>query len=686
MRDQEKKLEIQESYFKFLFNNLPDAIAVLDNDFNVININKSFQKLFLFDQGEIENKNITTILCNDKLYSESMYIRDCISNGEFVRKETLRRRKNGTFIDVSILGYPIVCNEERIGVYFIYSDLSRVREEEHRKNLFSEIFKNNTVGVVITDVYGKIQWINNAFTEITGYTTEEVEGKTPSILKSGKHDGEYYSNMWNSMLNTGKWQGLICNKRKNGDIYEEWLNVIAVKDNYDNIEYFVGMLNDITDARQKEKKIEFLTSKDSLTNLYNREFFMNKLNYSILKGINNMAVLFIDIDDFKEINDNLGHLVGDDILKEFAVRLKTNLREQDIAARFGGDEFIILISSANDRLKVVEIAERILQQVSIPYFVQGNELHITASIGIANYPKDGVDSSTLIKNADIAMYRAKESKYDKIIFFRSALNKEVSEYFKIKNGLRKAILMNELFLEYQPVYNSIIGKIIGMEALLRWKYSNDEIMSPAIFIPIAEKSGMIYSIGEWVLRKACEQNKAWYDEGYKSLYVAVNVSILQLEQDNFPSIVKKVLEDTGLNPRLLELEITETIFTKNYDKIVQTIAELKEIGLKIAIDDFGIGYSSLGKLSELDIHRLKIDKSFINGVDKSRNKRKIVRAIISMADSLNLDITAEGVEEVEQLDFLIRNGCSIIQGYIFSKPVAAKAFENLLKKTFGNKA
>jgi EAL domain-containing protein (putative c-di-GMP-specific phosphodiesterase class I) len=279
------------------------------------------------------------------------------------------------------------------------------------------------------------------------------------------------------------------------------------------------------------------------------------------------------------------------------------------------------------------------------------------------------------------MYTAKESRNKKITIFKSAFNKEVQENFKIKNSLRNAILMNELFVEYQPMFDIEDQRIIAVEALLRWNYNNSKLIPPSTFIPIAEKNGLIFSIGEWVLEKSCEQNKAWHDMGYTPLYMSVNVSILQLEQSNFPFIVESILKKTGLSSKFLELEITETIFTKDYDRIVKTIQELKKLGVKIVIDDFGTGYSSLGKLSELEINKLKIDKSFIDGVDENVNKSKIVRAIISMAKSLNLELTAEGVEKDGQLDFLRKNGCSVIQGYIFSKPVSEKSIQQLLGKS-----
>lgn len=682
--EMEQKIELQESYFKGLYENSPEAIAVLDNEFGIININRSFTRIFQYCIDEVKQQNLTKILCSEEFYDESTYFKDCITRGKFVREETLRRRKDGTLVNVSLLGYPIVSRGEQIGVYVIYSDLSSMKEIESKKRLFSEIFKNNTVGVVITDVNGSIQWVNEAFTVITGYSAEETEGKNPRMFKSGKHDPEYYGNMWNAILNDGKWQGEISNIRKDGELYQGWLSILAVMDDNGNIEHFVGMLNDITDVRQKEDKIEILTSKDSLTELYNRDYFINRLNHEIArrsKGIDGnqqLVIIFLDLDDFKEINDTLGHLAGDVVLKEFASRLKGSIREFDIPARFGGDEFIVMLPNVKEHYEIIHIANRILEETRKPFVVEGTEIRLNASIGIARYPDDGSDSTILIRNADIAMYRSKDSKSKKITMFEPALDEEVRQYFKIKNNLRNALENKEFFLEYQPIIDVARNQVVGAEALLRWNFNGSEIMSPLKFIPMAEKNGSIQAIGEWVLNEACRQNAAWQAIGNEPVYVSVNVSIIQLEQPNFCKVVEKALENSRLTPEYLQLEITETIFTKNYDKLVETINEINKLGIKIAIDDFGTGYSSLGQLSRLDIAKLKIDKSFVGEINQNENKNKIIKAIISLAKSLNLELTAEGVETREQLDFLANNGCNMVQGYLYSKPLDAVSFENFL--------
>jgi len=684
-REMEYMINMQESYFLSLYENSPEAIAVLDNEFRIISINKSFEKVFQYSIEDIKQRNITDVLCDEKFYGESEYFKDCITGGEFVREETLRKRKDGTLVNVSLLGYPITLKGEQIGVYVIYTDLSNVKEIESKKRLFSEIFRNNTVGVVITDIDGKIQWINSAFTEITGYTEKEVNGKKPNILKSGIHDQEYYSNMWNSILNSGKWQGEVFNKRKDGELYQISLNIFAIRDDKGIIDHFVGMLSDITDVKQKEIRIETLTNKDSLTDLFSRDYFVNRLNNEISRRNKNkdldgkLAIIFLDIDDFKEINDTLGHIVGDIILKEFAKRLKASIRENDIAARFGGDEFIIMLLLAKENYEILHIANRILEEISKPFVMDSIELHITASLGIAKYPDDGSDSTALIRNADIAMYRSKENKSRKITMFESELDEEVREYFKIKNNLRNAVTNRELFLEYQPIIDAVENKIVGAEALLRWNYEGRKVIQPMKFIPVAEKNGYMQSIGEWVMLEACMQNKLWQNKGYSPIYVSVNVSIIQLEQPKFYETVEKVLNDSQLNPEYLQLEITETIFTKNYEKIADTIRRINELGVKIAIDDFGTGYSSMGQLSRLEIAKLKIDKSFIWEIHRSENKNKIVKAIISLAKSLNLDLTAEGVEASDQLDFLIENGCNIVQGYLYSKPLHSCDIEKLFQ-------
>lgn len=672
---------IEESYFKSLYENSPEAIAILDNELRIKNINSSFERIFQYSLDEIRHQNITNILGKEKLYDESTYFKDRINCGEFVRQETHRKRKDGKLVDVSFLEYPILSNGEQIGVYNFYDDLSNKKKTVSKERVFSEIFKNNTVGVVVTDIEGNIEWINDMFTEVTGYAIEEIAGQKPSILKSGKYETEYYSNMWNSILKEGKWQGEICNKRKNGEIYQEWLSIIAIRDDKGNIECFVGMLSEITDAKQQENKIEILTSRDSLTDLYNRDYFINKLNYEMLirnkeqESKQELAVIFLDIDGFKDINDALGHLVGDSVLKEFAFRLKGSLRTCDIAARFGGDEFIILLMSIKEDYELLSIANRIIEETEKSFFIDNVEMHITVSLGISRYPKDGIDSNTLIRNADVAMYKSKEIKYKKITLFEPSLDEQVKEYLKIKNSLRNAITNKEFTLVYQPIFDVNKGILVGVEALLRWNLSGGESYPPTKFIPVAEKNGLMPAIGEWVLKAACEQNKAWQDKGHSTMVISVNVSIVQLEQPNFLDVVKRVLKESKLHPRYLQLEITETIFIKDYEGIAQTIKRINSLGVEVAIDDFGTGYSSLGQLSRLEVTKLKIDRSFISEINETGNKNKIIKAIISLGESLNLELVAEGVETKEQLDFLIKNNCHIVQGFLFSEPVSAIELE-----------
>lgn len=551
---------LNHCFFESLYLNSPEAIAILDNEFCFISVNSSFEKLFQYHIDEIKYQNATKVLCEEEFYDESTYFKDCIKRGEFVRKETIRRRKDGTLVYVSFLGYPLISGGKQVGVCGIYTDL-------------------NSLG---------------------------------------------------------------------------------------------------------ESRIELLTSKDSLTGLYNREYFIGKLDYEISRRNRlrdkekEFAIIFLDLDDFKEVNDNLGHLAGDSVLKEFASRLKGSVREYDIAARFGGDEFILLILYVKGHLEIAHIANRIIEETSKPFIVDNTELQITASLGISRYPEDGTDSTTLIRNADIAMYRSKEGKNKKITMFESSLDEEIKEYFNIKNSLRNAVANNEFFLEYQPIYDVNRGEIVGAEALVRWSPEGAGLIPPMKFIPIAEKNGYMQSIGEWVLRTACKQNRIWQDNGFNPIFISVNISVIQLEQANFCELVRKVLEESQLDPKYLQLEITETIFNKNYERIVETIKQINGLGVKVAIDDFGTGFSSLGQLSRLEITKLKIDKAFIGGINENENRNRIVRAIISLAESLNLELIAEGVETEEQLDFLTKYECNMVQGYLYSKPVLARDIERLL--------
>ncbi|WZL74207.1 PAS domain S-box protein [Clostridiaceae bacterium 35-E11] len=683
----EEKLKLQKSYFQQLFENSPEAIALLDNHSKIVNINKGFEVLFGYALKEVLGRRITEVVCPKDFYEESRLMTDTIEKGGFIRRDVVRITKTGRLIHAALLGYPIFNNHEQIGIYVIYSDITERKMREDKLKLFAEVYNNNTEGVVITDRNGKIEWINRAFTQITGYTEDEVIGQNPRILKSGKHEEAFYENMWKLIIHKGNWQGEIWNKRKDEQIYLQWLNIFSIRDEQENITHFTAILSDITVHKEKEDQIKHLAYYDSLTNLHNRPYFLNILEYEISKenrAHNPLAVVFFDLDGFKKINDNLGHSIGDKVLQAFAAMLKENIQKCDIAARIGGDEFVVLLPHVKNINNALHTGNQVLEKCKEELYIDGYEINLSVSVGIALYPDDGIDANTLLKNADMAMYRAKKLRNNQIEIYSPILDEQAKEAFMLENHLRHALHKNELFLYYQPIVDVNNRKVVGAEALLRWDHPKLGFVSPMKFIPIAENNGMIIPIGEWVMREACTQNKAWQEKGYNPIFIAVNISMKQLYQKNFAEQVIKILKETGLDARYLELEITETVYMANVEEIIHNLKILMDTGVKLAIDDFGTGYSSLGKLKKLDINKLKIDKSFIKDIYEDRNAAKIISAIISMARNLGLEIIAEGVETNQQLRFLKKHKCKMVQGYLFSKPMDVENFEDYLKYDAGN--
>ncbi|WP_322785789.1 putative bifunctional diguanylate cyclase/phosphodiesterase [Orenia marismortui] len=435
-----------------------------------------------------------------------------------------------------------------------------------------------------------------------------------------------------------------------------------------------GIAKDITEEKDMKDKIEYIANHDQLTGLPNRYYIYNYIEELISKAeIKNFNILFIDLDRFKLINDTLGHNTGDIFLEQVAKRLKSSVRKKDIVARLGGDEFIILMEEESKAI-IKKVSQRIIDKISYPFMVGGNSIATSASIGISSYPEGGEDLEDLLKHADIAMYEAKKRVGGNYKFYNSEIEKRYYNKIELENDLKKAIRNDELFMIYQPQFDLSTEKLTGIEALIRWKHPRKGMISPVEFIPIAEETGLIVPMGKWILRTVCEQNKRWQDAGFDPIRVAVNVSIRQLQEDDFVDSVKKVIEETSLKPEFLEIEITENIM-RNVSDLNHKLIALKEIGVTVSIDDFGTGYSSLNIISDLPIDSLKIDKSFIDGLVTKAKKQVLAKTIINMGNNLNFSIIAEGIETREQLSFLRNNSCNIGQGYLFSKPVSAKEVE-----------
>lgn len=592
-------------------------------------------------------------------------------------------KADGQAIPVEYWAYPVLRNGVIIGSVVTFNDITDKLHAEKQMRLSAKVFENSREGVIITDADNRIVTVNNAFTEITGYTREEALWQNPRILKSGEHGPDFYTAMWQSITKQGHWQGEIWSRRKNGEVYPEWLSISTVTDTRGAITHYIGLLADISERKSADERIRYLAQYDALTGLPNRALFQDRLLQAMANAQRDgekFAVLFLDLDRFKTINDSLGHPIGDRLLQQAAARLTASVRPIDTVCRQGGDEFVIILLQIKNAADPALLAQKILASISQPYDIDDLELHVTPSIGIAIYPEDGRDTESLIKNADAAMYHAKENGRNNYQYFTENLNARAFERLSLENSLRRALERREFLLHYQPLVNLGSGAIIGAEALIRWQHPDFGLVPPDKFIPVAEDCGLIVPIGEWVIQEACRQNKAWQDAGLAPIPVAVNISALQFRQKNLEEVIQRILTESGLAAGHLEIELTESAIMKGAESTVETLLRFKKMGLRLSVDDFGTGYSSLSYLKRFPIDKLKIDRSFVRDVSIDPDDAAIASAIIAMAHRLRLRVIAEGVENQDQLDFLLQEGCDEAQGYHYSKPLPADGLERLLRE------
>lgn len=561
-------------------------------------------------------------------------------------------------------------------VYSICTQSIDVTEHKHAEDqlrLAARVFDRAGEGIVVTDAKQNILTVNEAFSQVTGFSAEEVIGKTPSVLASGKHSKDFYLEMWTHLQTQGWWQGEIWNRRKNGEVYPEWLTVNSVKDQAGNVVNYVGIFSDITIVKESQRRVEFLATHDELTSLPNRALFLDRARQAVARTTrtdSSFAVLFIDLDNFKVVNDSMGHAAGDDLLIEIARRMRDCVRGSDTVARFGGDEFAMLLEDASAEDAELT-ARRIAEAMERPHLIGRQSVYPSASIGICLFPDDGPDAETLLKNADSAMYQAKDGGKNTHHFFTDELKHAADERLKIETGLRDAVEKNELFLLYQPQIDITTGRLIGVEALVRWQHPEDGLIPPMKFIPMAEKNGLIDLVGEWVAATACRQLAIWTAQGHQVPRVSINVSPDQLRRTNVASLMRRLLSHYRLDPTRLLVELTEGALVENAERIQQMLRELKTLGVQLSIDDFGTGYSSLAYLRRLPLDELKIDKSFVADIGLNPDDRAIAQTILAMAQTLGFSVVAEGIETEEQLKVLRDLGCNIGQGYLFATPLPA---------------
>ncbi|WP_237719784.1 putative bifunctional diguanylate cyclase/phosphodiesterase [Herbaspirillum sp. CF444] len=557
-------------------------------------------------------------------------------------------------------------------------DVNQKVQSEWQSRLADRVFESTSEGILITDAEFRILAVNPAFTRITGYHPEEAMDKRSRMMTGPSAQAEINRGMLQRLASDGHWQGEMKDRRKDGSWYPAWLSISAIRDNQGGITNYVGVFTDNTIRKEAENKLAFLADHDSLTGLLNRNslmrIFAQQIEAAQISG-DTLALFFIDLDRFKTVNDTLGHHAGDQLLVAAAERLREQLRPDDVLARFGGDEFVVILGGSPPQEMIAAIAQRLINSILRPFTVNGHEMFISASIGSAAYPEHGEDAIAILKNADIAMYHAKERGKNAFQLFNKEMSNHALEQMLLENSLRHAIERKEFELYYQPQFSALDGAICGAEALIRWRHPTRGLVAPGMFITLAEQTGLIVPLGAWVLREACRQGKAWLDRGYQFGRIAVNLSPRQFSSDDLLSTIDNALAQSGLPSAMLELEITEGAIMQNPQEAVVLLKRMRELGVTISVDDFGTGYSSLASLKQYPLDTLKIDRSFVKGIPGDADDIAITEAIIAIAHKLHLQVVAEGVESQEQHDFLRAAGCDIVQGYLHSQPLSAGEIE-----------
>ncbi len=558
-------------------------------------------------------------------------------------------------------------------IIIVFRDISERYRNEERQREAAAVFEVSSEGIVITDAEGRIKRVNPAFTEITGYTSEEVTGQNPRIFKSGRQTEEFYNQMWIRLRSTGRWESEIWNRRKDGSVFPVWQAITAVRNSAGDITGYVSQFSDITRRKLTEEEIRYRGNYDVLTGLVNRALLMERIEQAVYdhrrKNLR-FAFMFMDLDRFKQINDTMGHSTGDQLLKQAALRIKGEIRETDTAARIGGDEFAVIINEIPGQPSVERTANRILKAVAEPFIIGEREIKISSSIGIALFPDDGATRELLLRNADIAMYRSKAGGRNQFQFFTESMEKEYLERNRLESDLRGASGRNELELYYQPICSLGSLKPVGFEALLRWKHPHFGMIPPNRFIPIAEDAGLIRDIGRWTAEQAVRQAAVWNSEG-KNIYISVNVSPHQIPDHLSAAWLLSILKNYQVSPESLVLEITESVFLGNAEEAAEWMHSLRNAGIRIYLDDFGTGYSSLSYLKRFPVDAVKIDREFIKEMSAESSDFTLVRAVTAMSRGLGLKTVAEGIETEEHLKMLQSIDCDFGQGYYFSRPVPA---------------
>lgn len=670
-----------------IMDNVADGIITIDERGIVESMNGSAEAIFGYDAMEVIGRNIKMLMPEPYQSEHDHYLERYISTGKTKcinagKREVPGKRKNGEIFPMDLATSEVRIGERRVFIG-VARDITERKRDMMTMSKLSSAIQQAADSVVITDCEGLIEYVNPAFESLTGYSSKEAIGNQPNLVKSGRHSEAFYRRLWSEIRNGRAFNAIFVNRTKQGGLYYEEKTITPLRDDQGHITHFVSTGKNVSERVRTEEQLDYLAHHDALTELPNRLLFIDRLKQALGRAARHklqVAVLFLDLDRFKQINDTLGHDAGDLLLQAVAKRMSTHIRAVDSVARFGGDEFAILMEDVTGAEALPAIAQEILDALNDPFMIIDREIYITTSIGISLYPGDGGDPQSLLKNADTAMYRAKSQGKNTYRFYTADMNAKALERLTLENSLRRALERGEFVLHYQPQVDIRSGRIIGMEALLRWKHPGLGLVQPMEFVPLLEETGLIVPVGEWVIQEALGQIRAWRGMGYGDLRMAINLSAYQVREPEMLRIVEKALRSAGsmLDAQALEFEITESLLMENVPETINKMHALRELGARLSLDDFGTGYSSLSYLKRFPFNTVKIDRSFVGDITADPDDAAIASAVIAMAHSLKLDTVAEGVETQEQLAFLRERGCDTLQGYLFSRPIVAGKMGELL--------
>ncbi|WP_347986009.1 EAL domain-containing protein [Methylomonas sp. AM2-LC] len=681
LRSTHTDLEISQARYFELYDLAPVGYITMNEQSLILEANLTASKWFGKTPNELINRPLTQFIAFD---DQDIYYRASkllTENGRLEAVDIRLAKSDSTDFWVRLEANQAKNIDNSKIFRLVMSDINKRMANIENMQQAAAIFECVREGVIITDANTRILIVNQAFCRLTGYFNYEVIGKTPGTFKSGHQDSSFYAAMWAEINKTGYWQGEIWNRRKNGEFYPALLSISAIRNIRDQITHYVGVFSDNTQINDAFARLDYLAHHDPLTGLANRLLLFSRLEHCISishRESKSAALLILDLDRFKDVNDSFGHLIGDELLKQVGKKLSNRLRDIDTITRLGGDEFALLLEDLTHPQDAAIVATDIIAALSEPWLLSsGIEIHIGASVGISLFPDNGKTSEELLKQADAALYRAKAEGRGNFKYYSENLTHASLRRVNLESMLRRAISKHELVVNYQPQIEIATGNIIGAEALLRWNCHEEGIIPPGQFIPIAEETGLIKEIGTWVLTETCLQGQRWIKAGLPLLKLAVNLSAHQFRHHDIAATVTQVLKETGFPAEYLELEITESALMERETEVVLILNRLRALGVRLAIDDFGTGYSSLAYLKHFPIDILKIDKSFVNDIPQLEDDMEIAAAIIGMGHILRLKVLAEGVETVEQFNFLKEKGCDYFQGYYKSKAVSAEEFAAL---------